>query len=162
MLRYVKNVRNGKLTDISDDDERKVHINWSSLQFSFRQSVQKDWIPGEILNYVCVKTFDAQHSNLLQLFYHNHNDNFLSKVMSLENVANYHNITGDKPPKMDFARRNKTALGHRGQAEASLKIQDLRSNKTTGKFSSMLYFMCSRMSRKFGPERPEIYLIHVL
>ena len=31
MLRYVKNVRSGKLTDISDDDERKVHINWSSL-----------------------------------------------------------------------------------------------------------------------------------
>jgi hypothetical protein len=27
MLRYVKNVRNGKLTDTSDDDERKVHIN---------------------------------------------------------------------------------------------------------------------------------------
>ena len=23
----------------------------------------------------------------------------------------------------------------------------------------MLYFLCSRMSRKFGPERPEIYVI---
>jgi len=28
-----------------------------------------------------------------------------------------------------------------------IKIEDLRSNKTTGKLSQMLYFLCSRMSR---------------
>jgi len=32
--------------------------------------------------------------------------------------------------KRNFARRNKTALGPRGQAETSLKIEDLKSNKT--------------------------------
>jgi len=49
--------------------------------------------------------------------------------------------------KRNFARRNKTALGSQGQTETSLKVEDLRSNKTTGKLSSMLYFLCSRMSR---------------
>jgi hypothetical protein len=33
--------------------------------------------------------------------------------------------------KRNFARWNKTALGPRGQAETSLKIEDLRANKTT-------------------------------
>jgi hypothetical protein len=37
--------------------------------------------------------------------------------------------------KRNFARRNKTALGPQGQTETSLKIGDLRSNKTTGKLS---------------------------
>jgi phospholipid N-methyltransferase len=37
--------------------------------------------------------------------------------------------------KRNYAKRNKTALGPRGQAETSLKIEDLRSNKTTGKLS---------------------------
>ena len=36
----------------------------------------------------------------------------------------------------NLARRNKAALGSRGQAETSLKIEDLRSNKTTGKLAS--------------------------
>jgi len=34
-----------------------------------------------------------------------------------------------------FARRKKTASGPRGQTETSLKIEDLTSNKTTGKLS---------------------------
>ena len=33
--------------------------------------------------------------------------------------------------KRNFARGNKTAWGPRGQAETSLKIEDLRANKTT-------------------------------
>jgi hypothetical protein len=33
--------------------------------------------------------------------------------------------------KRYFARRSKTALGYREQAEISLKIEDLKSNKTT-------------------------------
>ena len=33
--------------------------------------------------------------------------------------------------KRNLARRNNTALGPRGQAEISLKIENLRSNKTT-------------------------------
>ena len=37
--------------------------------------------------------------------------------------------------KGNFARRNNTALGSWGQAGTSLKIEDLRSNKTTGKLS---------------------------
>jgi hypothetical protein len=37
--------------------------------------------------------------------------------------------------KRNFARRNKTASGPRGQTETSFKIEDLRPNKTTGKFS---------------------------
>jgi len=37
--------------------------------------------------------------------------------------------------KRNFARQNNTALGPLGQAETSLKIEDLRSNKTTGKLS---------------------------
>jgi vacuolar-type H+-ATPase subunit C/Vma6 len=37
--------------------------------------------------------------------------------------------------KRNFPKRNKTALGSQGQAETSLKIEDLRSNKTTGKLS---------------------------
>ena len=35
------------------------------------------------------------------------------------------------PPKRHNARRNKTTLNPRGLAEISLKIEDLRSNKTT-------------------------------
>jgi hypothetical protein len=50
---------------------------------------------------------------------------------------------GNKPEaksasKRNYARWNKTALGPRGQAETSIKIEDLRSNKTTGKLSLML------------------------
>jgi hypothetical protein len=37
--------------------------------------------------------------------------------------------------KGNFARKNNTALGSWGQSETSLKIEDLRSNKTTGKLS---------------------------
>ena len=37
--------------------------------------------------------------------------------------------------KRNFPKQNKTALGPQGQAETSLKIEDLRSNKTTGKLS---------------------------
>ena len=37
--------------------------------------------------------------------------------------------------KRNFARRNKTASGSRGQTETSFKIEDLRPNKTTGKLS---------------------------
>ena len=33
--------------------------------------------------------------------------------------------------KRNFARRNKTSLGPRRQAETSLKIEDLRANKST-------------------------------
>ena len=35
--------------------------------------------------------------------------------------------------KRNFASRNKTVLGTRRQTETSLKIEDMRSNKTTGK-----------------------------
>jgi hypothetical protein len=35
--------------------------------------------------------------------------------------------------KRNFVKWNKTALGPRRQTETSLKIEDLRSNKTTGK-----------------------------
>jgi hypothetical protein len=37
----------------------------------------------------------------------------------------------------NFARRNKTASGPRGQTETSFKIENLRPNKTTGKLSEM-------------------------
>ena len=37
--------------------------------------------------------------------------------------------------KRNFARRNKTTSGSRGQTETSFKIEDLRPNKTTGKLS---------------------------
>jgi hypothetical protein len=37
--------------------------------------------------------------------------------------------------KINFARRNKNALGLPRQVEISLKNEDLRSNKTTGKLS---------------------------
>ena len=37
--------------------------------------------------------------------------------------------------KRNFGRQNNTALGPRGQAETSAKIEELRSNKTTGKLS---------------------------
>jgi hypothetical protein len=37
--------------------------------------------------------------------------------------------------KRNFVRQNKTALGPWEQAETSLKIEDLSSNKTTGKLS---------------------------
>jgi hypothetical protein len=40
-----------------------------------------------------------------------------------------------------FCRRNKTALGPRVYTVTSLKIEDLRSHKTTGKLSLMLYFL---------------------
>jgi hypothetical protein len=49
--------------------------------------------------------------------------------------------------KRNDAWWKKIALGLRGQAETSLKIEDVRSNKTTGKLSYMHYFLCSRMSR---------------
>jgi hypothetical protein len=39
--------------------------------------------------------------------------------------------------KRNIARRNKTAFGLRGHAETFLKVEDLRSNKTTGKLSLM-------------------------
>jgi hypothetical protein len=55
-------------------------------------------------------------------------------------------ITPLRVSKRNFARWNKTSLAPRGQAETSLKIEDLRSNKTIGKLSFMLYFLCSRMS----------------
>jgi hypothetical protein len=42
--------------------------------------------------------------------------------------------------KRNCARRNKTALGPRGQAETSLKIEDLRYNKTTDKFGTFGYY----------------------
>jgi len=40
-------------------------------------------------------------------------------------------VVAIRTSKIIFARRNKTALGPRGQAETSLKIEDMRSNKTT-------------------------------
>jgi hypothetical protein len=55
-------------------------------------------------------------------------------------------ITPLRVSKRNFARWNKTSLAPQEQAETSLKIEDLRSNKTTGKLSFMLYFLCSRMS----------------
>jgi hypothetical protein len=39
--------------------------------------------------------------------------------------------------KRNDARRNKTALGPLGRDETSLKIEDFRSNKTTGKLSKI-------------------------
>jgi hypothetical protein len=45
------------------------------------------------------------------------------------------------------SEQNKTALGPWGQAETSLKIEDLRSNKATGRLSSMLYSLCSSISK---------------
>ena len=41
--------------------------------------------------------------------------------------------------KRNFAMRNKTALQSRGQAATSLKIEDLRSNKTTGKLVQQIF-----------------------
>ena len=38
--------------------------------------------------------------------------------------------------KRNFAKRNKTALWPLGQTETSIKVEDLRSNKTTGKLST--------------------------
>ena len=38
----------------------------------------------------------------------------------------------------EICKADKTAFGPRGQAEISLKIEDLRSNKTTGKLLRML------------------------
>ena len=43
-------------------------------------------------------------------------------------------ILSVRASKRNFAWRNKTALGPRGQTETSLKIEYLRSNKTTGSF----------------------------
>ena len=42
-------------------------------------------------------------------------------------------ILGIRASKRNLARQNKTALGPRGQTETSLKIENLRYNKTTGK-----------------------------
>ena len=42
-------------------------------------------------------------------------------------------VHGGRASKSNFAKRNKTALVPRGQTEISLKIEDLRSNKTTDK-----------------------------
>ena len=52
-----------------------------------------------------------------------------------EIVVRFVGIDGFRASKKSFARRNKNALGPRGQTETSLKIEDLRSNKTTGKLS---------------------------
>jgi hypothetical protein len=43
--------------------------------------------------------------------------------------------------KRNFERRNKTAMGPGVQSATSLKIEDLRANKITGKLSWMLYFL---------------------
>ena len=43
-------------------------------------------------------------------------------------------ILSVRASKRNFAWRNKTALGPWGQTETSLKIEYLRSNKTTGSF----------------------------
>jgi len=43
--------------------------------------------------------------------------------------------TERRASKGNFARRNTIALGSWGQAETCLKIEDLRSNKTTGNLS---------------------------
>ena len=39
----------------------------------------------------------------------------------------------------DFCRAEQDCLGPRGHSETSIKIEDLRSNKTTGKQSYMIY-----------------------
>ena len=52
-----------------------------------------------------------------------------------EIVVRFVGIDGFWASKRSFARRNKNAFGPRGQTETSLKIEDLRSNKTTGKLS---------------------------
>jgi len=57
---------------------------------------------------------------------------------SIVNCLNHHcktQLISIGPPREVLQRRNKTALGPRGQNETSLKIEDLRSNKTTGKLS---------------------------
>jgi hypothetical protein len=50
-------------------------------------------------------------------------------------------------PREIMQGETKLLWGPHGQAETYIKIEDLRSNKTTGKLSLMLYFLCSRMSR---------------
>ncbi|KAK8718523.1 hypothetical protein OTU49_014681 [Cherax quadricarinatus] len=56
--------------------------------------------------------------------------------------------SGHRAAKRNFARQNKTALGPLGGlAEVSLRIENLKSSKTIGKLSQMLYFLCSRMTR---------------
>ena len=57
--------------------------------------------------------------------------NTISKAV----VQHYTIILTYKASKRIFARRNKTALGPRKQAETYLKFEDLRSNKNTGKLS---------------------------
>jgi hypothetical protein len=44
-------------------------------------------------------------------------------------------VSTHRASKRNFASRNKTVLGPRRQTETSLKIEDMRSNKTTGKHS---------------------------
>jgi hypothetical protein len=45
------------------------------------------------------------------------------------------NYISARASKRNFARRNKTVLGPGNRVDTSLKIEDLRSNKTTGKLS---------------------------
>jgi hypothetical protein len=45
------------------------------------------------------------------------------------------NFISARASKRNFARRNKTVLGPGDRADTSLKIEDLRSNKTTGRLS---------------------------
>jgi hypothetical protein len=54
----------------------------------------------------------------------------ISVSLSLPDI--YNRVTIVRASKRDYARRNKTDLGLWGQAESSIKIEDLRSNKTTG------------------------------
>jgi hypothetical protein len=52
------------------------------------------------------------------------------------------------PPREILQDETRLLLGPWGQTETYLKMEDKRSNKNTGKLSSMLYFLCNRMSRK--------------
>jgi hypothetical protein len=71
----------------------------------------------------------------------------LRRKLKIEQYEPRNKPQANSASKRNDARWNKTALGPRGQAETSIKIEDLRSNETTGKLSLMLYFLCSRMSR---------------
>jgi hypothetical protein len=55
--------------------------------------------------------------------------------ISYRKLAVAHFNTDEIFIQMQDLQENKTALGPRGQTETSLKIEDLSSNKTSGKLS---------------------------
>ena len=58
----------------------------------------------------------------------------LRSVSPIEDNQSINQWVSDRASKRNYVRQNKTALGSRGQAETSHKIEDWRSNKTTGNF----------------------------